>query len=370
MKKIFIKNKFIMILWCISNQKIASIEHFTQRGILIELPEYTTLQTKENTNGITIAYFNEQGNNIALQATDKYSNMLWIVMFHADGSQIKTTYNLNATKTVNFFDKQRRNFKRVELDKQDNPIETAELYDDGTFATIIHKMDKTHTKQHFNSQGQPISTTEINSFGSQITAEIKLLTAWHEAGHCLSYIHNQSLNLVQHVTIQPDTTTKSQGHVQSVRTYNVERSIEQLENDIISALCGGIGEQILLGQKMLTDHKEILNYFTHERFTSDIELARKDAREIIANDWINFSEYQTLQKIDALLVKLYFRAYQFIYSHQNDMKKIADKLMQQEFLSSDETYNLVNADKPLMSYEEGPLPLNFVNDYKSRIKIS
>jgi len=398
MKKEQIFYKMLIVFLCISNQNMTSTGYFNQTDFIIKLPEYTTLQTKEDAHGTTIAYFNEQGNNIALQATDQHNNTLWIIIFHLDGSQTKTTYNvdktkttetfgpnkkisskteynkqgdiicftnfnidnsqtnttynLDATKTVNYFDKQGNNFKRVEINKQGNPTETIELYDDGTFAKIIHKIDKTQTKQHFNSQGQPISTTEINPFGSQMTAQAKLLTAWHEAGHCLSYIHNQSLNLIQHVTIKPDTATKSQGHVQSVRTYNVERTIEQLENDIISALCGGVGEQVLLGQKMLTDQKEILNYYDQQRFASDIELARKDAREIIACDWINFSEHQILQKIDTLLVKLYVRAYQFIYSHQNDMKKIADKLMLQEALSSDETYDLVNAEKPLMSYEE------------------
>lgn len=397
MNKKFINQKFFIILWYISNQKIASIQYLNQKDMVINLPEYTTSQTDKNNDEITIAYFDEYGTHIALQKTDKQNNVLSVIIFNVDGSQkkttyqidgtktvetfnpnhkinsrieynsqgnvictidfnvdnsqIKTTHNTHGTKTINYFNTQGQNHKKVEIDKQGNSIETAELHDDGTFTKTIHKKDKSQTKQHFNSKGQLIATTEINSLGFQITAKAKQLIAWHEAGHCLSYIYNSSSNLVQHVTIRPDAAKKSQGHVQSVSSCYVERTTEQLENDIISALCGGVGEQILLGQKMLTDHKDIIRYFAQERFVTDLQIARKDAREIISYDSINASEYEILQKIDNLLVRLYCKAYRFIDSHQNDMKKIADQLMQKEFLSSDETYDLVNVSKPFMMHE-------------------
>lgn len=301
---------------------------------------------KNNFGTTTIHHFNDYGKNISVEEVNSYGQTLWIVHFHDNGTQKKITYHVDKTKTIDYFDAYGKNSSRIEVDARGNDTKMIEFYPDQNFSITTHNSDKSKTKQIFNKEGKALSTTHINPHGSQTIAQTKQLIAWHEAGHSLSYMHNQSLQLIEKVTIQPDTTTNSDGHVRSVRNCSYDRTIEQLENDIISALCGGVAEQILLGQSMLTARNEILDYFSHPRFTTDMQLARKDARELIMCDWVQYPEEKIVTKIDDLITKLYIRAYRFIYSRQNEIKKIADKLLDQQTLSSDETYDLINMDKP------------------------
>lgn len=174
----------------------------------------------------------------------------------------------------------------------------------------------------------------------KINYEDKVLVAWHEAGHFVSYTYNDSLHVVQHATIKPDIIAKSQGHVQIIRIHSIERSLEQLEHDIISALCGGVSEQIALGKKMLRTHEEILTYFAQQKFSTDMYIAYKDAQELLAFDCKTYKKEEIQEKINDIIVRLYYKAYEFIDTHRYEVKKVADDLMKQETVET-ETYDFL-----------------------------
>ena len=56
----------------------------------------------------------------------------------------------------------------------------------------------------------------------------------------------------------------------------------------------------------------------------------------------------------------------FIVQHKLEVQKIAETLIKQETLTTDEAYNLVNIDRPLMAHEQGPLPASLAHDYNHR----
>lgn len=315
----------------------------------------------------TIDYFDLEGKNIARTELNVRGFATSITNFNADETQTKTTYNTDKTQTINIFDAQGQNRTRIEIDIHGNPTKSVNFNTNNSQIITIYNPDKTQTVLQIDTQGQTILKSRIFTDGTTSSASSKLLTAWHEAGHALSRIFNDTLSLIKHITIQPDAATNSQGHVLSMQTYQVDKSVEELENQIISALCGGVAEQVLMSEKMLTNPHDILKFLAEPQYASDLQQARKDAREIVAiKSFQYFNEKQIEQKIDALIIKLYKRAYQFIVERKNEIKKTAEILLKKNILSSDETYNLLQAEKPLMAYEEGPLPLSLFNNYKYR----
>ena len=348
------------------NGATTSIINFNADGTQVK-----TLFNQDTTK--TINYFDTQRKNNLTIEIDATGNPLKAIQFHTDGSQAIIIYNQDTTKTIDYFDAH-KNSSRIKIDATGNPIESLTFNTDGTHTQHLYNIDKSQSITHIDAQGNMISRTEIDPNGIQYHAVNKLITAWHEAGHALSRIKNNALNLVNLITIQAQDLTNAQGdtiktlgHVRSKQTYQVDKSVEELENSIISCLCGAAGEQVLMHEKMLTNAQDILTFLSGPRYKGDMQIARENAQEIVTlQSFQHFTPQQIQEKITAIIIKLYAQAYAFIINNKNEVNKIAENLMQQETLSSDETYNLIDADKPLMSYEQGPLPLSLINDYKYR----
>jgi len=105
------------------------------------------------------------------------------------------------------------------------------------------------------------NTQLLHAFNQQNTL-IKHALAWHEAGHALSFLYHPSSHLVHQVSIQPNISQKSLGHVYSIKTDNSEATIEELENVIISALAGGVAEQVYQQHNMLINLQDILKFIS------------------------------------------------------------------------------------------------------------
>ncbi|MBP6869462.1 hypothetical protein KBC04_01050 [Candidatus Babeliales bacterium] len=170
----------------------------------------------------------------------------------------------------------------------------------------------------------------------------KLLVAWHEAGHALAFLHNQELGSMHHVTICPDQANKSLGHVMSFHLKFVTFNIEQTEQEIITCLCGGVAEQIYRNQQPFKTDTEIHQYFSHGKFLSDIQQARQKAYDFFTVNSVQYyNSKQIEQKIKTMIANLYYQAYQFLAPRKDQLKKIAETLLQKNFLSHQEIYDLI-----------------------------
>ena len=251
----------------------------------------------------------------------------------------------NNNTTLNYFNDQNQNIMRVTLDNQKNIKESVEFYTDGALSKTSYKTNQTKTKKIFNKDKKLIKIAHTNQYNQSKTVDKTTITAWHEAGHAVSYIHLHPSYKIKHVTIEPNALHNSDGHVKYFM-HSTDQTIEELENHIISALCGGIAEQIVIGQNMLTDHHEILEYFAQSQFKSDIKAARQYAHEIIQKSISYTPAGQCNEKIDKIIVQLYKTAYQFIYHHELQVKRIADQLLQKTTLHDYTPYDIIYAPRP------------------------
>ena len=189
-------------------------------------------------------------------------------------------------------------------------------------------------------------------------------TAYHEAGHAVSNTYNYNGHIIKRVTIQPSKNFF--GKIERHATYLVDRNTQELKNETMISLAGGVGEQIFKSENMLSNKKDILRFFSNHHYSNDIESAKKSARSIIMQTSPTLDEEQINLKIDAMITKLYKQSYKFLTQHKDGVAKVAHELLENQELSGDEIYNLLDVPKPLMDFEEGPLPEKYKNDYISR----
>ena len=74
--------------------------------------------------------------------------------------------------------------------------------------------------------------------------------------------------------------------------------------------------------------------------------------------------------IDEQAVKLikdcYEETYTLIESNKDKIQTLADKMMEDSIIHEDDIYNLLNIDKPLYDFEQGPLPESLSKNYELR----
>lgn len=250
------------------------------------------------------------------------------------------------TITLNYFNDKNANITRIQLDAYGNITSSIQFYPDGSLSKTIYASDRSTTEQKFNPAGRCISVAATNQYGQIITVSKLLLTAWHEAGHTVAYIYLHPTHTIQQVSIQPTASQQSDGHVQYVMPSS-HQTIDELENHIIAALCGGVAEQIALGQTILTSYHEILDYFAQPHFAGDIAIARQYAQNIIAQTASYIPTKDIAAKIDTIIASMYKKAYQFLLQHKLQIKRIADQLMKKTNLYTDEPYDIIYAARPI-----------------------
>lgn len=312
---------------------------------------------------------------------DERNNLIKSLRTNPDKTITITISNPDETKTIQILNANKTLLSTTNVDIATNRI----------INRTITNPDKTQTRTDFYSDGSQLITvldvqknemtsrTFIRADGTKTSMDGKLATAMHEAAHGVSFINNRSIRTIDTIGIQADTTptnvgngihTGENGHIAGANyvylTYLVNKNIQELENNIMTNLAGGVADQIALSQDMLTNPKDILQFFSHPAYTGDLPAARQDAQAIIMQNSPNLSDTEMQKQIDAMIVSSYKKTYQFITKHKADIVKLANALTEKGIMSGDEVYNLLEANKPLYDFQEGPLPLSLVEDYKLR----
>jgi hypothetical protein len=340
-------------------------------------PDKTAIETIYNLDtSQTITLFDTNGKSSSRTEVDARGTTTSITNFHNDGTQTKINYNSDNTQTIEKFGIDKKSSSRTEIDKDGKPIKSIDfnkngsqtqttynqdgtkkiqnLHSDGTQTTTIYHKDMTQTVDHRDSQGKRISLTRVHANGTKISATAKLIVAWHEAAHAISYTHNDTLSLINYITIKPQErigidgkAIETAGHVQASRRSQIHTNIEEIDNKIMTAICGAVGEQLLMQDTMLDNSQDILRLLSQPPYADDMLQARQDATKILSMQPFSYGNaLQVDQRIDDILVRLYKQAYQFIAKHTSEVKKIADVLIEKETLTTDETYKLLNLKQP------------------------
>lgn len=293
-------------------------------------PDSSAIETIYNLDGSqTIITFNTHGKSRSITEMNIHGALTERIDFSPDGSQTKTTHNQDGTKKIQI------------------------LYSDKSHAITIYNLNGTQTTDHRDAQGKRIALTRVQANGTHVHASAQRIVAWHEAAHAISHTHNDTLSLINYITIKPQdiigidgTSRKAEGHVQASRRSTTTATIEDIDNKIMTSICGAVGEQLLMQDAMLNNPQEILELLAQPPYTDDMLQARHNAKEILAMNTSQNSSLQLDQKIDEILVRLYKQSYVFIAKHTAEVKKIADHLLEKETLNSDETYRLLNLKQP------------------------
>jgi len=203
-------------------------------------------------------------------------------------------------------------------------------------------------------------------------------TAIHEAGHVVSDLYNDSLKIIDQVTIEPRQITA--GGVLSLGAYLLNQDVAPESHDIICdaflheiviLLSGGLAEQVFglsqgCSSEILTQNKDILNFFNQAELSSDIERVRERLRAVTESRFSDKSQDFKESVIDTNIIHFYKQSYKFISDHKDEVGNVATLLLEKGTVSGDEIHDLLKIDKRLYDFESGPLPQRFVGDYTLR----
>lgn len=155
--------------------------------------------------------------------------------------------------------------------------------------------------------------------------------AYHEAGHTILTVHKNCGRDLKWTSIQ--LCTSMFGYVYTLDYH--KKTYHQKTNTIMMLLAGGAGEQIFKGKKFTTIDDGFADLVSTHTTTIDVQQARNLVQEMIANKEI------VQQNVDGVLKKYYAETVAFLTQHQDDLKVIAQALLEKKFLSCHETYELL-----------------------------
>ena len=310
---------------------------------------------------------------------DAKNNLTRSEKLNADNTRSITIYKADGTKSVVLLSADKKPISATNINMT-NKITNSTLWnpDKTTTRTDIYS-DGSQLISVSDAQANTLSRTFINANGKKTSMDGKLAIAMHEAAHGVSYINNRSIANIHEIGIEADTTIKDLGnnislgegmHLAGVNythpTYLVQKNILELKNNIITLLAGGVADQIAVNQDMLTNPKDIFQFFDHPSYSGDLPSARQAAQEIIKKNSPNLSAAEIQKQVDDMIVSSYKKTYQFVTEKKSDVEKLANALVEKKIMSSHAVYNLLEANKPLYEFEQGPLPISLIEDYKLR----
>jgi len=184
-----------------------------------------------------------------------------------------------------------------------------------------------------------------NSFLAQISIQLancslwynEKNTAYHEAGHTLLALHNDTGRSLLCVSIIP--CRGFHGEVQFAESYDASQTEIQMYHDIMVNLAGAVVEQEI-GIPNLKQFKDTDEGFEdllsrHRLDWGDFYLARYKARKLISNiDSLTEDEIQ--QQINVILKKAYVDTVQYIKENKSLVISLGDLLLEKEILSGKE----------------------------------
>lgn len=175
-------------------------------------------------------------------------------------------------------------------------------------------------------------------------------TAIHEAGHVIGYIFQDTTVVVHKVSIVPRTHTLGVAHMLPLKeSYSMTKN--DMENRIVSLLAGRFAE-------------EAFGICLSSGASNDLEKAKQIAHDMViiygmSDGFRDISYYQsedTLSndvaakidnEINFIIKKCRIIAKDLIVRHKNDIKKIAELLIQKGTVQGHEIYSLLNIPEPV-----------------------
>ena len=248
------------------------------------------------------------------------------------------------------------------------------LVDEAKFLAIENDDDWV-TMHHINMAADNMCKGLKSDMFDVIKNKNMYATAIHEAGHAISYAYNNNGHRIIHsVTIETrlksiDNADKaSGGFVHPLRQSLLNIDEIDVQNDMISAFAGGVATQMFnlypdVPQNMLTNDAKILEFSNTFNLITDIKIIKDNARWIINRAHANLSEDDITKKINQTIIVFYKIAYLFISEHKDEVEKLANFLMEKRSISGDDLYDLLNINKPLYDFEQGPQPEKFIQKY-------
>jgi len=191
-----------------------------------------------------------------------------------------------------------------------------------------------------------------------LTREDKILTAYHEAGHAIVGLYNNSTNFVYKVSITP--RSRSLGVPLFLpEKDNSNYNLEQLESQIASLLGGRIAEEIIFGKKMITtgasndiqkatdlSRKMVTEWGFSKKIgplriyenKEEVSLGNQASRDkIISDKTANIID----QEIYKIINKAYILATSIIKSHLHKLHLLVDGLLKYETISHDQIKEII-----------------------------
>ena len=236
-----------------------------------------------------------------------------------------------------------------------------------------------------------IQTALHNARGHQVDLKLnddsKHRLSIHELGHAIAIIYTLYRSTVLHhvevVSRKVSPEFASVGHNVAIPIKAIQTPDDELYNNIIVALAGGVAVQVYSGKG-----KSLENLLSNVECYSDVQQAFDYAKKIAARNRLNDSYYRFIPfyidmkirydqfsyaqraelqvDVDLIIAQCYDEAYQFITDHKHEIDLAIDLLQKNGSISGDDLYDLFNAPKPLYDFESGPLPKKLVKNYALR----
>ena len=197
-----------------------------------------------------------------------------------------------------------------------------------------------------------------------VSYETKKQVAFHESGHAIGYIYQQSEFLVHSISIVPCKNIMGFVHPIPIKEM-IPSTISFYENEVKINLSGAIAEQIfgLPDGKIIDKDTGYIDLLSRVHIQSDFEKVRNNIMLIMIlqqHPMIYLCKKKSLSDSDLAqvneamhdIIKVYYeQAYDLIFNHKEKVEIIAQALLEKETLQSQQIYELLGMDKLKYDFE-------------------
>ncbi|OON99045.1 MAG: cell division protein FtsH [Epulopiscium sp. Nele67-Bin004] len=210
--------------------------------------------------------------------------------------------------------------------------------------TAVKEESKCITAKHFDKAFYTVIAGAEKKDRSQITAEDKKITAFHEAGHALVTTLVSPQNKVSKVTIIPSTKGAG-GFSMNIPKEKMYQTKQDILAQVKIALAGRVAEEIIFGEDYVTTGA-----------SNDIEKATSYIKDYIVKygmddtmGLVNISIFgkgdtdEVIELTKSLMKDMYAETKELLMENASNLTKLAEELIKKETLNSDDIEMLLAA---------------------------
>lgn len=203
-----------------------------------------------------------------------------------------------------------------------------------------------------------------------ISDEERKKVAFHESGHAIGYIYQQSDFIVHLISIEP--REQETGFIIYLpikeSTGPIRVNINWIERKVIIGLGGAVAEQVFgfpdpdgnvinkeknfddLLYRMLfqSDFEKVRSHIMHIMFLQNHPVAKLFDKESCTSEDI----MQINDAIEEMIKIYYVQTYDFVVKHKDKVEQLAHALLKQETLYYDQIYELLGVVRPQYHFEK------------------